>query len=68
MSLATISFGVPFGAKTAFQALTSYSGSPASFVVGTSGSAGERSGVAMAKALMLPPWICGDEVDDLVAS
>ena len=58
-SLPVISFGVPFGAKTAFQAETSYYGSPPSFAVGTSGSEGERSGVAMAIALMFFDWICG---------
>ena len=39
--------GRALGANSAFQALTWYSGSPASLVVGTSGNAGERSGVAM---------------------
>lgn len=58
-SLATISGGVPLGAKIAFQAETWNSGSPASFVVGTSGMAGERAGSATAKALMVPAWICG---------
>ena len=48
LSLATISFGVPFGAKMAFQALTWNSGRPPSVVVGTSGSAGERCGSATA--------------------
>ena len=59
MSFFVISGGVPFGAKIAFQALTWNSGRPASFVVGTFGRAGERSGSATAYALMVPAWICG---------
>ena len=58
-SFLTISFGVPFGAKIAFQAVTWNSGSPPSLVVGTSGSAAARSGSAIAYALIVPAWICG---------
>ena len=43
-----IGAGVPFGAKIAFQAWAWNSGRPASVVVGTSGSDGLRSGVAIA--------------------
>jgi len=46
-SLSTIALGVPFGATMAFQALKMKS-TPASLVVGTSGSAVSRSGAATA--------------------
>ena len=59
LSFFVTSGGVPFGAKIAFQALTWNSGRPPSFVVGTSGSAGERCGSATAYALIVPAWICG---------
>ena len=47
-SLATIAGSVPAGAKIAFQACTCQSGRPASAEVGTSGRAGERSGMPIA--------------------
>src|SRR5918994_1730709 len=44
LSFLTTSGGVPLGANIAFQALTSYPSRPASLVVGTFGSTGERCG------------------------
>ncbi len=61
-SFSTTSFGVPFGAKTAFQPVNRYGSTPASFEVGTSGVAGERSGWASIRPRMVPAWICGTTV------
>jgi len=47
-SVAMIGAGVPLGAKIAFQAWAWNAGKPASAAVGTSGSDGLRSGVAIA--------------------
>src|SRR5690606_5320503 len=56
--LSTISAGVPAGAHIAYQVDTSYSGTPASATVGTSGKDGERSAEATANGWMEPARIC----------
>ena len=53
LSRVTIGRGVPAGASTPYQVVTSKSGSPASAAVGTSGSAGERCGATTASARSL---------------
>ena len=59
VSLSRTGRGVPFGANSAHQDPASNSGSPASRVVGTSGSTWLRSADAVAYALIAPLWICG---------
>ena len=60
-------FGVPLGANSAFQAEAWNSGRPASLVVGTSGSAGLRSGGADRIGLDGAALDLRHGIDDLVA-
>jgi hypothetical protein len=53
LSLPMMSFGVPAGATTLVQELAMKSGKPLSIIVGTCGSSGRRTGVAVASALIL---------------
>ena len=54
LSLATTSFGVPLGAKMAFQFEKVNPESPASWAVGISGIGGKRCGAVTASALTVP--------------
>src|SRR4051794_11710042 len=56
---AIISFGVPAGTMNANHPSPSISGYPASAIVGTSGSAGDRLGLVTAKPRSLPSFIWG---------
>src|SRR5690606_41033557 len=57
----TISAGVPAGAHMAYQVETSYSGTPASAAVGTSGKVGERCADATANGRIVPARMCDAE-------
>ena len=54
-----MSGGVPRGATSAHQTLASKPGTPASIMVGTSGSAPERCGPVTASGRNFPALICG---------
>ena len=51
--------GVPAGASSPYQVPDSTPESPASAIVGTSGSAAARAGAATARALRAPARACG---------
>src|SRR5258706_1094028 len=59
LSRATISFGIPAGARTPYQLMTSYPGSPDSAIVGRLGAANERLALVTASAFNLPVFTCG---------
>ena len=59
MSLSRIGFGVAFGANNANHPDAWHSGSPASLVVGTVGTAALRAADAIAYAVMVPGWDWG---------
>src|SRR5215475_1281908 len=59
LNRSTIAFGVPAGAPIAAQVRHSNPGTPASVIVGTSGSSGERLGLGTASARSLPALMCG---------
>jgi hypothetical protein len=61
LSFATMAAGVPAGARTPNHDYASYPGSPASAIVGTSGSAGARARDVTASARSLPALICGSD-------
>ena len=54
-----MSFGVPAGASTPCMVSDSWPSTPASAMVGTSGSAGERLVEVTASPRRLPPVTCG---------
>ena len=54
-----IARGTPRGTAKAHQEVTTKSGTPASAIVGTSGSVGQRSALVTASARMRPSWITG---------
>ena len=60
LSLAMISFGVPFGATNPNHDCTSKPATPASPIVGTSGAEGERCALVTANARSLPAFTCGN--------
>ena len=59
------SAGVPAGAMTAYQPVTSKPAMPCSWMVGTSGASAERCGLVTASACMRPLRIWGMEVEML---
>src|SRR5258706_94573 len=59
LSRATISFGVPTGARMPYQLMTSYPGSPDSAIVGRLGVANERLALVTASAFNLPALTWG---------
>ncbi len=61
-SRSRIAAGIPAGAITPNQIIISKPGTPASSIVGTSGSAGCRSRADTASGLALPDWMCGTMV------
>src|SRR5262249_26452026 len=62
LSFSTISAGVPAGAQAPVQNSRDSSPSPSSFMVGTLGKSGLRSGLDMASALILPSRMSGSTV------
>ena len=58
LSFITTSLGVPAGANSPSQTLALYPETPASCMVGTSGSCGMRLDVVTAKALSRPAGTC----------
>src|SRR5258708_38463390 len=58
-SRSMISFGVPAGTSTPSKVSASWPGNPASAIVGTSGSAEERSALKTASPRRLPSLVCG---------
>src|SRR5258708_39352391 len=62
LSLSTTALGVPAGARTPDQNVACRLGSPASVVVGTSGSCGLRVSSALARALSFPASLCGSRI------
>ncbi|MCY1462378.1 hypothetical protein D9M71_801440 [compost metagenome] len=59
------SFGVPAGATRPNQAVTTMSFTPASAMVGTSGSSARRLSLVTASARSLPDWMYGMELGRL---
>src|SRR3954454_13331225 len=59
LSLAMISFGVPAGATTPYQAMDSNPGTPDSATVEISGRTGDLAELVTASARSLPDFTCG---------
>ena len=59
LSVVTIGAGVPAGARTPYQSVSSYPGTPASAMVGSSGNTGARVALVTPKARSLRDRMCG---------